>query len=126
MKSGLDRWGGRHPAIDVVLQFFAGSKRRNALGRYVNLGAGFRIAPGSAAALTSVKAAQAPDFDAGSPCWACSATTMSSTTDAPGTFRTVQVQLISLRGAGKLSARTRTGYYAPRALALDSAARSDY
>ena len=32
-----------------------------------------------------------------------------------GTFRSVQVQVIPPRTAGKLSVRTRTGYYAPRA-----------
>ena len=32
-----------------------------------------------------------------------------------GSFRTVSVQVIPPRGAGKLSVRTRTGYYAPRA-----------
>ena len=32
-----------------------------------------------------------------------------------GSFRTVQVEVIPPRGAGKLSVRTRTGYYAPRA-----------
>ena len=32
-----------------------------------------------------------------------------------GTFRTVAVQVIPPRGAGKLTVRTRTGYYAPRA-----------
>jgi Ca-activated chloride channel family protein len=34
-----------------------------------------------------------------------------------GSFRTVGVQVTAPRGAGKLSVRTRTGYYAPRALA---------
>jgi Ca-activated chloride channel homolog len=32
-----------------------------------------------------------------------------------GSFRSVQVQVLPPRGAGKLSVRTRTGYYAPRA-----------
>jgi VWFA-related protein len=32
-----------------------------------------------------------------------------------GSFRTVQVQVIPPRGASKLTVRTRTGYYAPRA-----------
>lgn len=32
-----------------------------------------------------------------------------------GTFRSVQVEVIPPRGAGKLSVRTRSGYYAPRA-----------
>jgi hypothetical protein len=32
-----------------------------------------------------------------------------------GTFRTVQVQVIPPRGHGKMSVRTRPGYYAPRA-----------
>ncbi|MGH9773283.1 MAG: VWA domain-containing protein, partial [Candidatus Acidiferrales bacterium] len=32
-----------------------------------------------------------------------------------GTFRTVQVQLLSTEGHGKLAVRTRTGYYAQKA-----------
>ena len=36
-----------------------------------------------------------------------------------GTFRSVQVQVIPPRGQGKLSVRTRTGYYAQRASAAD-------
>jgi VWFA-related protein len=32
-----------------------------------------------------------------------------------GTFRSVQVEIIPPKGSGKLSVRTRTGYYAPRA-----------
>lgn len=32
-----------------------------------------------------------------------------------GSFRTVQVEVVPPRGAGKLTVRTRTGYYAPRA-----------
>ena len=38
-----------------------------------------------------------------------------SNTARDGSFRTVQVEVIPPRGAGKLSVRTRAGYYAPRA-----------
>lgn len=34
-----------------------------------------------------------------------------------GTFRPVQVKVIPPNGRGKLSVRTRTGYYAPKAAA---------
>jgi VWFA-related protein len=36
-----------------------------------------------------------------------------------GTFREVQIQLLPPKGRGKLSVRTRTGYYAPRASQAD-------
>jgi VWFA-related protein len=39
-----------------------------------------------------------------------------------GSFRTVQVEVIPPRGHGKLTARTRNGYYAPGAAATASSA----
>ena len=48
----------------MVLQLLAGLEKRNPFGWHLNLGAGFRIAPGSAAALASAKAAETPYFDA--------------------------------------------------------------
>ena len=40
-------------------------------------------------------------------------------TNKDGTFRTVQLKVIPPTGRGKLSVRTRTGYYAPTASASD-------
>jgi VWFA-related protein len=42
-----------------------------------------------------------------------------SNTARDGTFRSVLVQLLPTKGRGKLSVRTRTGYYAPKASASD-------
>ena len=42
-----------------------------------------------------------------------------SNTAKDGTFRSVQVQVMPPRGRGKMSVRTRTGYYAQRASAAD-------
>jgi len=42
-------------------------------------------------------------------------------TKKDGTFRTVQVDIIPPRGRGKLSARTRNGYFAPGQAAASNA-----
>ncbi len=39
--------------------------------------------------------------------------------DKDGTFRPVQVQLVSSQGHGKLAVRTRTGYYAQKSASGD-------
>src|ERR1700686_1228707 len=61
--AGLNRWGGRRAAIDVVLQLLAGLEKRNPLGWHLDLGASFRIAPSTPGALACAKATEAPYFD---------------------------------------------------------------
>ena len=48
--------------IDEVAQLLAGLEVRYALGRHLDLGPGFRIAPDTRLALPNPKGAEAPDF----------------------------------------------------------------
>src|ERR1700686_2575772 len=62
--AGLNRWGGRRAALDVVFQPLAGLEKRNPLGWHLDLGASFRIAPGTPGALACAKATEAANLDA--------------------------------------------------------------
>src|ERR1700680_3674178 len=62
--AGLNRWGGRRAAIDVVLQLLAGLEKRNPFGWHLDLGASFWIAPGTPGALACAKATEAANLDA--------------------------------------------------------------